>query len=63
MLEGPEGYASVRHAVSLNAGAALYAYGAVEDIGQGYRLALAAFADGRVQKKLEEVCFLSKELA
>ena len=41
----------------------LYAYGAAASIEEGYREALAAFGDGRLQKKVEEVIFLSESIA
>jgi anthranilate synthase/phosphoribosyltransferase len=63
LMDAPGSGGAVVHAVSLNAGAGLYAYGSAPSIAEGYEMALAAFADGRVQKKVEEVAFLSKGLS
>jgi anthranilate synthase/phosphoribosyltransferase len=63
MLDGAESLSPIRHAVSLNAGAGLYAYGIAESLMEGYAMAMDALKDGRVRKKLEEICFLSKELS
>jgi len=57
-LHGP-----VRQAVSLNAGAGLYACGIADTLKEGYETALSALVDGRAQKKLEEIVFMSKELS
>ncbi len=63
LLDGSGLHEAVRQAVALNAGAGLYVYGAADSVEAGYRQALSALEDGRVAKKLEEVCALSKELA
>lgn len=57
------GSQAIAHAVALNAGAGLYVYGAAESVEEGYRKAMAALADGRAAKRLEEVCSLSRELS
>ena len=50
-------------AVCLNAGAGLYAAGRAAGIAEGYRLARAAFADGGVKAKLDQVMRRAGQLA
>jgi len=57
-----EGHDAIRIAVSLNAGAALYIYGLVESIEEGYAKATQAFKDGSILNKYEEIRRVSKEL-
>ncbi len=54
MLEG-KGRPAIVAAVALNAGATVYISGKAATIVEGYRLALAAIADGSVARKIEEV--------
>lgn len=49
------GRPALRDAVALNAGAALYAYGAAQHIADGYQRAREALAGGAAAAKLEEV--------
>ena len=49
------GRPALRDAVALNAGAALYAYGAAQHVADGYRRARDALAAGAAADKLEEV--------
>jgi len=57
------GPAAVTEAVALNAGAALYICGMARNIGDGYKLARGALADGRAAAKLEEVRSTSRRRA
>jgi len=50
------GNPAIRQAVSINAGAALYTYGSVGSIGEGFSLVSEAFRDGTVRRKYEEIC-------
>ena len=54
LMEG-KGNASVKHAVCLNAGAALYIGKKVSSIKEGYMTALSAVENGDVKKKLEQI--------
>jgi anthranilate synthase/phosphoribosyltransferase len=63
LLAEPGAHPALRDAVALNAGAGLYVCGLAESLESGYRAAMAALADGRVAKKLEEVVSLSKVLS
>ncbi|RKX84073.1 MAG: bifunctional anthranilate synthase component II/anthranilate phosphoribosyltransferase [Spirochaetes bacterium] len=56
-------YAAVRDAVLLNAGAALYVYGAADCIEEGYKKAFAAYREGAIGKKLKEIINISRSLA
>jgi anthranilate synthase/phosphoribosyltransferase len=51
LLDG-NGNDAVKEAVCLNAGAALYIYGKVQDINEGYRISLDALESGKVKEKL-----------
>ena len=57
------GSAAIREAVQINAGAALWLYGTASDIADGYARARAAFENGSVAAKLEEIKERSNELA
>lgn len=46
---------AIKEAVLLNAGAALYVYGSVKDIREGYLEVAQAFESGRGREKLEEI--------
>lgn len=50
-----KGNVSVKHAVCLNAGAALYIGKKVSSIEEGYRMALKAIENGDAEKKLAEI--------
>lgn len=54
ILDGA-GRPAIRAAVALNAGATMYVSGRARTIADGYRLALAAFYDGSVSRKIDEV--------
>jgi anthranilate synthase/phosphoribosyltransferase len=54
LMEG-KGNASVKHAVCLNAGAALYIGKKGSSIKEGYMTALNAVENGDVKKKLEQI--------
>jgi anthranilate synthase/phosphoribosyltransferase len=62
ILTGKAGEA-VRKATALNAGAALYVYGSVPTLEEGYKKALAALDSGAVKAKLDAVVKASRELA
>ena len=53
---------AIRDAVLLNAGAALFVYGKVENIGRGYYMAKEALESGRVKRKFEEIIRVGKEV-
>ncbi len=50
-------------AVSLNAGAGLFLAGKAESIADGRLQVIAAFKDGRVKQKLDEIITTAKALA
>lgn len=52
---GNGGFAAIRDAVLLNAGAALFVYGIGDSISQGYRIAKAAFDSGKTLEKLNDI--------
>jgi anthranilate synthase/phosphoribosyltransferase len=54
ILDG-EGRPAIRASVLLNAGAALYVYGAAGSIIDGYRLAEAALESGKVAEKIQHI--------
>lgn len=57
-----EGRPAIRESVLLNAGAALYVYGAAESIIAGYSLAKAALEAGRVAEKLQQIAAATEEM-
>lgn len=62
ILEG-RGREAIRDAAALNAGAALFIYGLADSIAAGTALALQAFADGSVKRKLQDVVAASHRAA
>ena len=60
-LSGVEG--TPREIVALNAGTALYAYGAASSIGEGIALAREAIASGAAKRKLDEFVRVTQSLA
>lgn len=56
---GPEG---LLQAVSLNAGAALFVYGAAETVGDGFETVAEAFSSGKVYSKFQEIIGTCREL-
>ncbi len=57
-----EGRPAIRDSVLLNAGAALYVYGAAETIIHGYSLAKAALEAGQVAEKLRQIAAATEKL-
>ena len=57
------GRAALRDAVAVNAGAALYVCGIVDDVRSGTGTALRVLASGEVARKVDEVNALATELA
>ena len=54
LLSG-DGSSALLDAVALNAGAALYVYGEVLDISEGYKRARTAIIDGTTASKLDQI--------
>jgi anthranilate synthase/phosphoribosyltransferase len=63
LLAGEEEPAAIRHAVLLNAGAALAVAGLAGGIEEGYRRAREALEGGEVRAKLEQILAAASELA
>ncbi len=59
---GDKARPAIRDAVLLNAGAALFVYGKVENIGKGYYMAKEALESGRVKNKLDEIVRMGSEV-
>ena len=62
LLEGDPEPAAIRHAVLLNAGAALAVAGLAGGIEEGYRRARDALESGEVRAKLDEILAVAREL-
>ncbi len=54
-------YPAIRDAVLLNAGASLFVYGKVKNIGKGFYMAKEALESGRVREKLDEIVKMGRK--